>query len=176
MDLFDAIAGRYSYRGPFLDASVPREHLQRVVEAALEAPTGCNSQSTTFVIIDDPAVVKAIGQMSTMKAMQTAKALIACVVNETPVPTFAGMSFEVEDCSAAVENMLLAITGLGYASVWIDGWLRRDGRAGKIGEMLKLPTTKTIRVILPVGVPAEKGAQPAKKPFAERAWYNTYDA
>lgn len=174
MDLFEAISLRHSYRGPFLDNPVPRQHLQQIVDAAIKAPSGCNAQSTTFVIVDDPALVAAIGQMSNGKAMLTAKAFITCLVNESPLPTFAGMSFEVEDCAAAVENMLLAITALGYATVWIDGWLRREQRAEKIGELLHLPAGKKVRVILPVGVPVENGAQPQKKAFAERAWFNVY--
>jgi nitroreductase len=174
MDLFEAITKRHSYRGPFLDKAVSRDHLRQIVEAGLKAPSGCNAQSTTFVIVDDPALVKAVAQMSTAKGVQTAQAFIACIVNDPHLPAVAGMSFEVEDCSAAVDHMLLAIAALGYASVWIDGWLRREGRAEKIGELLKLPKGKRIRVILPIGVPAEPGAQPAKKPFSERVWYNVY--
>ena len=70
--------------------------------------------------------------------------------------------------------MLLAITALGYGSVWIDGWLRTEGRAGKIGELLGLPQNKYIRVLLPVGVPCETYKQPEKKAFSVRAWFNRY--
>lgn len=176
MDLFEAISKRHSYRGPFLDRPVPREHLQKIVEAGLLAPSGCNVQSTTFVIVDNPDQLTAISQLSTGKAMLSAKAYIACIVNDPPQPAIAGMSFEVEDCSAAVENMLLAITALGYATVWIDGWLRGQDRAAKIGSILNIPAGKLVRVILPLGVPAEHVAPPLKKPFNQRAWYNSYGA
>ncbi len=172
MDLFEAIAKRHSYRGEFLDARVPREHLTRIVEAGLKAPSGKNCQTTTFVIVDHPDLVSQIAAMSSGKAMQTAKAYIACIVNDPHIPVMGDTSFEVEDCSAAVENMLLAITAMGYASVWVDGWLRGEGRAGKIGGLLKLPQGKRIRIILPIGTPAEKLAPPPKKPFSSRAWYN----
>ena len=39
------------------------------------------------------------------------------------------MSFGAEDCAAAVANMLLAITAVGYATVWTDGALRREVEA-----------------------------------------------
>ncbi|HQP90064.1 MAG TPA: nitroreductase family protein, partial [Bacteroidales bacterium] len=58
MELFDAIAKRHSYRGPFLDRPVPREDLRRIVQAGLQAPSGKNAQTTAFVIIDDPALVQ----------------------------------------------------------------------------------------------------------------------
>ena len=85
-----------------------------------------------------------------------------------------GYSFQLEDCAAAVENMLLAITSLDYASVWIDGWLRSEGRADKIAEIISLPETKKVQIILPVGIPSEVVTSPKKKPFSERAWFNSY--
>jgi hypothetical protein len=40
--------------------------------------------------------------------------------------------------------------------------------------MLGLPAGKTIRVLLPIGVPAETWPQKEKMPFEERAWFNAY--
>jgi nitroreductase len=84
------------------------------------------------------------------------------------------MHFELEDCAAAVQNMLLAITALGYATVWTDGELRFDDRAAKIGELLGVPTKRRVQVFLPIGVPAEEAKPPQKQPFEERAWFNRY--
>jgi nitroreductase len=175
VDIFEAISRRHSYRGPFQETHVPREDLERIVRAGLQAPSGKNAQTTTFVIVDDPQIVKQVAQaFEANKAMEQARALIACVVDRNPQKTYEGISFEVEDCAAAVENMLLAITALGYASVWIDGWLRVDDRADAIGTMLGIPEDKLLRVILPIGVPAEEWHQKEKKPFNQRAWFNKY--
>ncbi|MBI5092621.1 MAG: nitroreductase family protein [Candidatus Hydrogenedentes bacterium] len=83
-------------------------------------------------------------------------------------------TFEVEDCAAAVENMLLATTALGYATVWVDGWLRYENHALTVCLMLGVPAQKTIRVILPIGVPLEIHQQKQKLPFEARAWFNRY--
>jgi nitroreductase len=48
MDLFDAIARRASYRGPFAARPVPREHLKIIVQAGLQAPSACNEQTPAF--------------------------------------------------------------------------------------------------------------------------------
>jgi hypothetical protein len=56
----------------------------------------------------------------------------------------------------------------------VDGWLRIEQRAQKIGQMLGLPEGKIIRVILPVGIPAEQWPQKEKKLFSERAFINQY--
>ena len=175
MDIFEAIKTRHSYRGPFTDQQVTRQDLTSIVEAALLAPSGKNCQTTEFVIIDAPELIDRIAPMhDSNTAMQQAKAYIACIVDTDPQPVYEGLSFAVEDCAAAVENMLLAITGLGYATVWIDGWLRADSRARKIADILEVPKEKTVRILLPIGVPAKQMHQPPKKPFNQRAWFNKY--
>ncbi|MBN1457165.1 MAG: nitroreductase family protein [Sedimentisphaerales bacterium] len=175
MELFEAIAKRHSYRGAFKDIPVSRDDLKKIVEAGMKAPSGKNAQTTSFVIIDDKDILEKIGGMHVSnKAMQQCKAMIVCIINNVPEPVYEGFSFEVEDCAAAVENMLLAITALGLASVWIDGWLRRESRAEKIGDLLSLPKGKIVRIILPIGIPAEEHSQPEKLPFCKRAWFNKF--
>ncbi len=170
MDLFTAIANRHSYRGPFQDRPVPREDLEKIVRAGLEAPSGCNAQTTTFVIVDDPGLLRQIYDI--LGRAVTPPALILSIAH--PLCVFRDMHFELEDCSAAVENMLLAVTALGYATVWTDGELRIDGRAEKIGELLGVPAERRVQVFLPIGVPAEPAKPPKKLPFEQRAWFNTY--
>ncbi len=177
MDVFEAIRARCSYRGRYLDKPVPEEDLRKIVEAGLMAPSGKNLQTTEFVIVDAPLLVHEIAAMHTVNvAAQQAKAFIVCVVNKESPEEYHGLSFVVEDCAAAVENMLLAITALGYATVWIDGWLRAEDRAERIGKLLGIPETKVARVLLPLGVPKETFPKLKRKPFEERAWFNRYRA
>lgn len=70
--------------------------------------------------------------------------------------------------------MLLAITALGYASVWIDGWLRIDDRADTVAQWLNLPYNKKVQILLPIGKPLEAWTQKEKKPFNSRVWINSY--
>jgi nitroreductase len=172
MDLFDAIGQRYSYRGAFTERRIPREDLAKIVQAGLQAPSAKNEQTTSFVIVDDPALLAAIARLLDRPVCDTARAMIACVID--PRPVLPGLSFAVEDCAAAVENMLLAITSLGYATVWLDGVLRRDEIAARIGRLLGVPQGRSVRILLPLGVAAEPGMQKEKLPFDQRAWFNTY--
>jgi nitroreductase len=175
VDLFEAIAKRHSYRGPFLDKPVPAEDLRRIVQAGIQAPSGKNAQTTSFVIVDAPDLVQQIAQMhANNQAFQQAKAFIACLVDVNPEAIYEGYHFQVEDCAASVENMLLAVTAMGYATVWIDGWLRVQERSAKIGELLGVPAGKIIRIILPIGVPAEQWSQKERLPLEQRAWFNRY--
>lgn len=172
MDIFEAIAKRYSYRGDFLDRPVPREDVVRIVQAGIQAPSGKNEQTTSFVIVDDPELLAKIARIVNRPVCNTARAMIACVTD--PRPVFGEISFAVEDCSAAVENMLLAITALGYATVWLDGVLRKDDVAARVGRLLGVPAGRTVRILLPLGIPVEPGAQKEKLPFDRRAWFNRF--
>jgi nitroreductase len=172
MELFEAIGERCSYRGAFTEALVPREDLVKIVQAAIQAPSGKNEQTTSFVIVDDPRLLGQIAAMLDRPVCSTARAMIACVID--PRPVLPGMSFAVEDCAAAVENLWLAATALGYATVWLDGVLRRDDIAGRIGRLLGVPPGRAVRVLLPLGIAAEPGRQKEKLPFEQRAWLNNY--
>ncbi|MDR1925345.1 MAG: nitroreductase family protein [Planctomycetaceae bacterium] len=169
MDIFEVISKRYSYRGAFMDQPVPREDLIKIVQAGIDAPSACNAQSTSFVIVDDAenlsAIVKAFGNKRPY--YETAKAMIACVCDRKPA--YDDLSFYVEDCAAATQNMLLAITALGYASVWLDGVIR--GRiAAEIGRILGVPPIMQVRVLLPIGIPEDRSGRPNQKsPFEYRA-------
>ncbi|MEN8127454.1 MAG: nitroreductase family protein [Planctomycetota bacterium] len=177
MNLFDAIKRRHSYRGDYNDMAVRKDDLTAIVQAGLDAPSGKNAQTTRFVIVDKPELLSQITAMHPgNKAFQQAKAMIACIIDKNPEAIYEGFEFQVEDCAAAVENMLLAITALGYGSVWVDGWLRVDNRNEKIGRLLGVPEEKIVRILLPIGVPAEEVRGPKKMPFNERAWFNKYSS
>ena len=117
-------------------------------------------------------VIQEIADLLQNKSIKTAPAAIVCVTDKTPV--YHGISFQKEDCAAATENMFLVITELGYATVWIDGALRREQKAEKIKILLNVPENKTVQIVLPIGVPETEMQQKEKKAFNERAWFNSY--
>lgn len=172
MDLFDAIARRHSYRGSFTEATIPEADLHKIVQAGIQAPSGKNEQTTSFVIVNDPDTLRKAAEIIHRPVCQTARAMIVCVTD--PRPVFHGESFHAEDCAAAVENMLLAITALGYATVWLDGVLRLEGVAERLAKLLAVPEDRIVRIVLPLGVPTESCPQKEKLPFDQRAWFNRY--
>lgn len=174
MDIFEAIEKRHCYRGGFRSDPVPRKDLIKIVECGIKAPSGCNAQTTTFLIVDDPSVIAGIAQHVDRQVVREARAIIVCIVDHKQV--YKELSFGAEDCAAAIENMLLAITALGYATVWIDGALRVDDIAKKIGQILKVPDHLQVRVILPIGRPSQPVTAREKLPFDQRTWFNSYGA
>ncbi|MFZ5829737.1 MAG: nitroreductase family protein, partial [Planctomycetota bacterium] len=101
MDLFESIARRHSYRGEFERRPVPRADLEKIVQAGIQAPSGKNEQTTSFVIVDDPKLLGQLAAAIRRPVCNTAAAMIVCITDSRPV--FEGMSFYLEDCAAAVE-------------------------------------------------------------------------
>jgi nitroreductase len=157
MDFFEVTRSRLSYRGRFLDQPVPREDLIKIVQAGLDAPSGKNMQTTEFMVVDNREIIKEIQAMPEgNKAMTGGKAYILCLVDKEKEASYEGMNFQLEDCAAAVENMLLALTALGYAGVWIDGWLHVQKRGEILAKIVGAPSNKMIQVVIPLGIPAKE--------------------
>jgi len=174
MDALECIANRYSYRHTFKDVPVPREDLEKILIAGLQAPSGCNKQTTEFIAVDDPAILDQLRKVNSMPAVQTAPVLIFCLIDRQPSPASAGRAYQVEDAAAAVQNMLLSVTALGYASIWVQGGLSVDGKAEAVAAILGVPSQKLVFIMLPVGVPQEQEVRAEKLPLAARVSYNGY--
>ncbi|MBN1777138.1 MAG: nitroreductase family protein [Clostridiales bacterium] len=173
MDLFEAVKRRHSYRGAFKTDPVPEADLYKIAEAGVRAPSGCNKQTTHLCIVSDPEKLRAFARLLPRPVVETAQAIFVVVTDNRPA--YGDTSFESQDYGAAVENMLLAVTALGYATVWLDGALRRDGIAETIADLIGLKDREhfTVSVILPIGVPEETHPQHSRLPLDERVFLNT---
>jgi len=176
MNTFDAIRARCSYRGAYENTAVPREKLRMILEAGLAAPSGCNKQTTSLIAVDDPAVLAKLNALidPPVGKTNTAPAMI-CVLTRRII-AYRDRCFAVQDYSAAIENMLLAIADLGYASCWIEGHITDADQIGrKMADVLGVPQEYELVCCLPVGIPADEARSGAKKlPFEDRAWFNFF--
>lgn len=173
MNAVEAILARRSYRGRYRETPVPRDDLRRILEAGLAAPSGCNKQTTSLVAVDDPALLAQLKAAIDPPIAQTAPAMI-CVLTRR-VFAYRDRCFATQDYSAAIENMLIAIAALGYASCWYEGHVTDEDRIGdKLARILGAPEDCKLVCVLPVGVPEADAQPPKKRPFGERAWFNGY--
>jgi len=84
------------------------------------------------------------------------------------------LNFELEDYSAATENMLLAAVALGYASLWLDYLFFNDDAQKLALKMLGAPAGYHLHVLMPIGVPDGDGARREKLSFEERVSYGKF--
>ena len=173
MGVIDIIKKRHSYRGTFKPVPVPREDLLAIMEAGLSAPSGCNKQTTSLIAVDDPETLEKIRKVIDPPVAETAPAMI-CVLSQRII-AYRDRCFATQDYSAAIENMLLAITALGYQSCWYEGHITDTDRiCDKIAEILSVPKEYDLVAVLPVGIAEGEPVAPKKKPFEERAWFNGF--
>ena len=173
MNTFQAMTERYSYRGRFLSDPVPREHLIKIMEAGCAAPSGCNKQTTSFIAVDDPEALAKLKAVIDPPLGETAPAFV-CVLTQRTV-AYRNRIFNVQDYSAAIQNALLAIADLGYASCWVEGHVTDDDRIGdKMAAILGVPENYELIAYLPIGIPEAPGKRVRKKPLSDRAWFNGF--
>ena len=169
----NTISTRHSYRGTFLQEDVPEEDLITIARAGINAPSGCNKQTTDVIIVNDPEVLARVKAQIDPPVAETAPALI--VVLTRRINAYRDKCFAVQDYSAAVENMLLTIVELGYQSCWYEGHITDDDRiCDRIAAVLNVPKDYDVVCILPVGKAADEFHAPDKKPFAERVHFNSW--
>ena len=173
MNTLETMAARHSYRGTYLDTPVPREDLLKIMKAGWDAPSGCNKQTTSFIAVDDPELMGKLFSVIKKGLGKTAPAMI-CVLTRKII-AYRDRTFYIQDYSAAIENMLLAITDLGYASCWVEGHVTGTDRIGdQMAKMLGVPEEYELVCYLPVGVPAEDLICVEKQPLEQRAWFNGF--
>ena len=173
MNVLEAIRCRHSYRGKYKDTPVPREDLRKIMQAGLDAPSGCNKQTASLIAIDDPEILAKIHRVIDPPVGETAPAAI-CVLTQR-IKAYRDKCFAVEDYSAAIQNMLLAIVELGYQSCWYEGHITDDDRiCDKMAKILNVPDGYELVCFLPVGIAESDAVRPKKKAFEERAWFNSF--
>lgn len=173
MNIIETIEKRRSYRGKYKPVPVPRKDLITIMKAGLAAPSGCNKQTTSLIAIDDKTLLDKVKGVIDPPIAETAPAAI-CVLTRR-INAYRDKCFAVQDYSAAIENMLLAITELGYHSCWYEGHITDDDRiCDRIASLLNVPEEYELVCLLPVGIAEEEPAIPKKRPFEERAWFNSF--
>ncbi len=157
MDQLSLIEKRHSVRS-FSDKEIRKEDLEKLLKAAIEAPTGRNSQDLYFVLVQDSSIKeKILEELGIERNFYGAKAILF---------TFAKNADHLNELNvgAAIENVLLEATDLGLSSCWIHSVVPTlQSEKGK--EVLK-ENLKLEGEILPfdcVALGYIKGEEPLKK-------------
>lgn len=172
MDFFEVIRKRHSYRGAFQPLPIPDEDIHEIMDAGVRAPSGYNRQTTSFIVVTDEELRKKLAELVPTPALKTAPVIVIPLSQH--IVTHENLAFEIEDYSASVENIMLAITAKGYAGVWMDGAVKLNGVRERIVELLHVPEDQTVRAIIPMGIPEEEWDQKEKKAFEERVHFNLF--
>lgn len=136
----------------YRDEPVSEEDLNDLMKAAMAAPSAGNEQPWEFIIVRDKKDLEAIAGLSPYAKMLPSAPAAIIVCGDTEKEQFKG--FWVQDCSAAVENILIAAQHKGLGSVWL-GIYPLEERVEGIKKIFELPDNIIPFAVLPIGHPAE---------------------
>ena len=154
MDLYEALHTRRSIRS-YADAPVTDDELDALLRAAMAAPSAGNAQPWHFVVITDRATLDAIPDIHPHAAMVKQAPLAIAVTAELAQEKYPGFGYWTLDCSAAVENLLLAARGLGLGTVWCGIYPRPERMEG-LARLLALPEGVKAHALVVMGHPAQE--------------------
>jgi len=127
METLKAIHTRRSIR-KFKPTRVSEELIDKILGAAMQAPSAGNQQPWHFIVINDRELLKEIPKFSPFASMAKDAPVAILVCGDLALEKYKG--FWVQDCSAAVQNMLLAAHDLNLGAVWTAAYPMEDRTEG----------------------------------------------
>ena len=151
----NAIFTRTSVRS-YEERPVEAEKIEKILRAAMAAPSAVNQQPWEFYVVTDKAVLAELSQASPYTAM-TAKAPVAIVLCSRKENIIVPELIDV-DMAIATENVLLEIEAQGLGGVML-GIAPFADRMETVSKALKLSENLSPFTVVPFGYPAKKNPQ-----------------
>ena len=161
---------------------VEAEKLQRCLEAARLAPSASNSQPWTFVVADDPELVKKValetyGPLATFNTfVPQAPVIVAIVIEKMKTIAQVGAylkkrEYALIDIGIAAEHFCLQSTEEGLGTCML-GWFNEK----PIKKLLAIPDKKRIGLLITLGYPPEGYTvrEKNRKGFDDMVKFNSY--
>lgn len=150
------IMNRRSVRS-YTDQAVSKEDLEKILRAGMAAPSAVNQQLWEFIVIDDRDMLKKLGEELPYAKMllHAHAAILVCGDVSRSFDHNPKSEFWIMDCSAATENILLAVESLGLSAVWTAVY-PDPKRVESVRRILDLPESVLPLNVIPVGYPAGK--------------------
>ena len=160
----ESIKDRRSIRKFKSDKPVSKEQLDRLLEAAMLAPSACNSRPWEFIAITKRETLDEIVRIHPYAAMcKTAAAAI--VVVAIPQTDDKPKDYFPQDCAAATQNILLEAVSMGLGSCWC-GVYPRDERIAEFRRLFSIKEPGIPFCVIAIGTPDE---DPQRRGFFEKA-------
>lgn len=147
-EALDLILKRRSIRA-YTDSPVSNEQVDALLRAAMAAPSANDVRPWAFVVVRDAERRKALAKIHQWSSMCADAPLVIAVLGDPEESLH-----WVEDCSAATENLLLAVAGLDLGAVWVAVYPHAD-REARVRQILGIPEQFRVLCLVPVGQPAE---------------------
>ena len=160
--LFETIRARTSVRKFDPSKPVSEADIEKILRAAMCAPSAMNRQPWEFVVVRDPAQLAELARLNPNSRIGNGAPVAICVCGKLDNGLAGrGKEYWIHDCSAASMNILLAAKALGLGAVW-TGVYPIEARVAAVRGTLKIPEGYAPLNLIPIGHPAEN-PQPKDK-------------
>jgi nitroreductase len=150
----DLIFGRRSIR-VYSPGDISEAELTRVLEAAMAAPSAMTKDPWRFVVVRDRQKLARLAEGLPGGKMLPACALAIVVCGDLEAAFEQNISYLLQDCSAATENLLLAAHALGLGACWV-GVHPAEAGIRKVRELCVLPSSIVPVAVIALGRPGEQ--------------------
>jgi nitroreductase len=139
---------------------VSEEQVQKLLAAAMAAPSAAAKNPWHFVVIRNRQTLSRLAMVLPYGQMLSGAALSIAVCGDLLITHDHQLSYLLQDCSAAIENLRLAAHIVGLGACWL-GVHPREERINSVREILSLPASVIPVACISVGWPGE-----SKEPHA----------
>ncbi len=116
MEVFEATLKRRSVRA-FLKDPVSDEIIKRLLESAMAAPSACNKRPWEFYVIKNPEKLAELRKVSRYSDYESPLNIVVCADTKRSLANRVN-DFWIQDCSSAIENILLTAVSEGLGTCW----------------------------------------------------------
>ena len=170
-EIMDYIFQRRSIR-KYVDKDVEEENLVLLLKAAMAAPTAANRQPWEFIVVTNREKLSEL-RSTLHEGQYNAPAAIVVCGNMHLAFSNKDKDIWVQDCSAAIENMLIAATGIGLGSVWI-GLYPQLNKCKPVCRILNIPDQIIPMSVVYIGYPDEY-KEPRTQYNEKRVYWQEYE-
>jgi len=148
-ELIQTIFARRSIRR-YTAEPVSETDVKTLLEAAMAAPSASNRKPWHFVVVTERQTLDDLAEAHPHGKMLFEASLCIAVCGDPAISRY-----WVQDCSAATENLLLAVAALGLGAVWLGVYFREE-RIAAVRQVLGIPDTIVPLNLISIGHPAEE--------------------
>lgn len=154
----------------FLDRPVEAEKTEKLLRAAMQAPSATNQRPWEFVVVNDRRLIDRLSRFSpyAKPLVGAPLAVVALSRKDVRAPRFAA-----QDMGACVQNLLLQAVSEGLGAVWMG--VGAGERRQFVSDLLSLPRTVEPFAVIAVGYPRQENANSFTDRYeSERVHFNKY--
>ena len=189
MNTFENIITRRSTK-KYLDKEVSQELLEKIIETGRYAPSGGNSQSNHFLVIQNKQIIAHLVKMveKAFSQMEITENMYRSLQNSINLSKKGGYVFcynapvliivankkdygnNQADCALALENMMLEANDLDLGSCYINQlkWLNEDQKILSYLQSLGMKDDERVYGSLIVCYPDTNDGKPLRKPLPRK--------